>query len=206
MQKNFLAIVIAGIIVIGAVTAVGYYLGNTIGKPKSTALNATPSPSAEPTNTPSASPLPTATPSISPTTLPTAPPQKPIVRAAATSNSSTIDNATDLTKEISILFVDIPSKVSSGESFNVGWYISGPEGKTGTYTKVSTSRKVGTENGASSSYSSSETSQSFGEFILPQKFVSSLSFSGNSGSIEVTAVAEIDGKTYTTTRSITLVN
>lgn len=198
-----------GVVVIGAVTAVGYYLGNIVGKPKNTTLNTTPSPSAEPTDIPSASPLPTASPSIAPTTLPTAPPQKAIVKGSAISSPNIIKNVTnptEKTEEISIRFVDIPSKVSLGESFSVGWYVSGPEGKIGTYTKLSTSRKVGTSSGVSSSYSSSETSQSFGEFRLPQKFVSKTTLSGDSGSIEVQAVAEVGGKIYTTTRSIALVN
>lgn len=195
-------VVIGGIAVIAAVTGIGYYLGNTVGKPKNTALNATPSPSVEPTPTatPSPSALPTISPSVAPSMLPTAPPQKATVKAAATTNP------TEKPEEISIRFVDLPSKVNSGESFNVGWYVSGPAGKTGTYTKVSTSRKVGTSDGASSSYSSSETSQSFGEFILPQKFNASMSFSGNSGNIEIKAIAEIDGKLYTVTRSISLNN
>jgi len=201
MKKNILTVVIGGIAVIGAVTAAGYYLGNIVGKPKNTALNTTPSPSVEPTatTTPSPSLLPTIPPSVAPSLLPTAPPQKATVKAAATS----IPKATP-TEEISIRFVDLPSKVNSGESFNVSWYVSGPEGKTGTYTKVSTSRKVGTSDGTSSSYSSSETSQSFGKFILPQKFDSKMSFSGNSGDIEIKAIAEIDGKAYTTTRTISL--
>jgi len=202
MQKNILMVVIGGIIVIIAVTTAGYYLGNILGKPKNTALNATPSPSAESTSTPSpsASPSasPTATPYVPPTTLPTAPPQK----AIATPVAKTTNNS----EEITIRFVDIPSQVNSGQSFNVGWYISGPEGKVGTYTKLTTSRKVGTNDGASSSYSSSETSQAFGEFRLPQKFVSSVMLSGTSSSVEIKAIAEVDGKLYTTTRSISLNN
>jgi hypothetical protein len=202
MQRNFLVIAISGIIVIGAVTYFGYFLGNNVGKPKNTALNASPSPSTGPTDVPYVSPLPTLSPSpspsVTPTTLPTAPPPKATVKAAATINSA------QQSQEISVRFVDIPSSASLGENFNVGWYVSGPDGKMGTYTKVSTSRKVGTNDGASSSYTSTKTSQAFGEFRIPQKFVSTMNFSGDSGTVEIKAIAEIDGKIYTATRSIIL--
>lgn len=195
MQKNVIFIVLGGIAIVAAVTYGGYYLGNIIGKPKNTALNASPTPS--PKSTPTPSVVPTATPSARPTTLPTAPPPKATVKAAATAKP------TEKPAEISIRFVDTPSKVNSGQSFNVNWFISGPAGKMGTYTKLMSSRNVTSSNGSSSS---SDSSQAFGEFLMPQKFVSKMTFSGSSGDIKLKAIAEIDGNIYTATQTIALVD
>lgn len=204
MQRQLLIIAIVGILIIGAVTAGGYYLGKVIQKPETspeeTALTTEPIVSPSPSVTPSSSGLPT---------LPTAPPAKKTtgsqVKGETTTNNTTPVTAStgpSIEKNISIRFIGIPSQVQSNTPFVVSWFIDGPEGMMGSSTRLTSVYKVG----SSGSSSSSTTSQSFGAFQIPQKFQSNVQFGGNSGPVVLTATAEINGKTYSATQTINLVN
>jgi len=202
MQKQLLTIAIVGIIIIGAVTAGGYYLGKVIDNP-----NNTPSPSdvpliVEPTATPEATPTPTPT---APALLPTAPPQKSTAVKGTTTvkNSTPITAATGVTiaKDVSIRFVGVPSQIKSGQSFVVSWFVDGPVGAMGSITRLSSDSD---SNSSSLSSSSVSTSQSFGTFQIPQKFQSNVTFSGNSRPILLKATTEVNGKTYTATQTVQL--
>lgn len=205
MQKQLLTIAIVGIIIIGAVTFGGYYLGKIIQKPV-----ASPAASEAPLTTePSATPTPTPTPAVTPSLLPTAPPRTGTnstqqVKGVATAKRTTPITATtgpSVSKEISIRFVGVPGQVKSDQSFVVGWFVDGPVGMLGDNTRLSTDMNVSNGSGSSSSTS---TAQSFGTFQIPQKFQANVNFSGTSGSINLKATAEVGGKTYTATQTVQL--
>ncbi|MDO8511789.1 MAG: hypothetical protein Q7S57_00815 [bacterium] len=211
MQKQLLTIAIVGIIIIGAVTAGGYYLGKVIQKPKTT-----PSPSESPLITePTATPTPTpATVSSTPVLLPTAPPRtststKQQVKGVTVTQNSTPITAktgpdTTVSKQTSIRFVGVPAQASANQPFVVSWYIDGPEGLMGTSTRLETSLNSSSSTGSSSSSVSGSQSSSFGAFQIPQKFQSEVTFGGNSGPVVLKVTAEVGGITYTARQTVQL--
>lgn len=211
MQKQLLTIAIVGIIIIGAVTAGGYYLGKVIQKPKTT-----PSPSESPLITETtATPEAPATPALStPGLLPTAPPRnnvsvkQQVKSATATKNATPITAktgpSTTVAKQTSIRFVGVPTQASANQPFVVSWYIDGSEGLMGTSTRLETSLNSSSSTGSSSSSVSGSQSSAFGAFQIPQKFQSEVTFGGNSGPIVLKATAEINGQTYTATQTVQL--
>jgi hypothetical protein len=207
MQKQLLTIAFIGIIIIGAVTAGGYYLGKVIQNPKTT-----PSPSDLPlinesVELPKSSLSPTPT---EPALLPTAPPKTTTINQQQVQGSATVKKSTPITagtgptttKDVSIRFIDAPAQIKSGQSFVVSWFVDGPVGMMGDITRLSSDFN---SNGSSGSSSSTSSSQSFGAFQIPQKFQSNVTFSGNSGLILLKVTAEVNGKTYTATKSAQLI-
>lgn len=201
MQKQLLTIAIVGIVIIGAVTAGGYYLGKVIQKP-----SASPTPSDTLFATESASPSPsTASATPLPSLLPTAPARPVASVNQQVKGVTTIKNSTPLTattgpadsKEVSIRFVGVPSQMQSGKTFIVSWFIDGPAGMMGDNTRLSSD--FNSRNGSNSSMS-----QAFGAFQIPQKFQSNITFSGDSGPVVLRATASVNGKTYTATQTIQL--
>ncbi len=221
MQKQLLLIAVIGLAIIVGVTFAGYRLGK-IAEKKGTKIPASSSPSTSPT--PISSPTPTpplATPNetSSPKNLPTAPPQsqslknrsqskvlpsnKPTVAPSSTHDSNAWSLSRDY-EDTSIEFVDLPNTVKSGEPFVVTWRVAGKNSVVVESTTLNVSYSVSSESDYGLSNSSSNSSQSFGQFSTPKEFSVRLQYSGYPGDIKLNAKALINGKTVNTEKEIQL--
>lgn len=104
-----------------------------------------------------------------------------------------------------IRFVALPPEVRSGQTFTVEWRVEGPAGANGERAAVRSSYRASASGAGSSASSSSTSTQSFGTFTVPKTFSVQLSYGGASGTIFLTASAQIGGQTISTDGAVRLV-
>lgn len=222
MQRPLILLALVGITIIAGVSLAGYYFGKLAEERQKPSASEVPgaTASAEPSlpPSPSPSPSPSPTPSVTPAgpkTLPTAPPArptpKPTVRGETKfpdvlptippgqKDTSTSDGSV---APLRISFVSLPGQVHSGQSFVAEWRVDGPSEASGTKSTLAASYKT-SSGGASSSSSST---QSFGSFTVPRTFSTRLTYGGPSGTIRLTASAEVEGTTVETSGNVELAN
>lgn len=124
--------------------------------------------------------------------------------ATSTPTPKTVSPRTQAQQELSIAFVNLPKQVSAGEQFDVQWHVTGPAGIQGEDTKLEVSYEVESSSNNSTASSSSRSNQSFGSFVTPQKFSSTISFGNSPGTIDLKITARINGQILSAQDSVTL--
>lgn len=105
-----------------------------------------------------------------------------------------------------ITFIDTPSSVRTGESFEVHWQVTGPAGAAGQGTELKLTYNKSSQSGNSNSSISSNNSTSFGSFTIPKVFSSTFSFGNEPGELHLTATADVGGQTLTANKTVELTN
>lgn len=172
------------------------------GSPSPTVLAATITTDPTPTSSETPAPISTPAPIVTgtPTTTLTATP-----KPTFTLFPSATAPAEALAKEDpSISFVDLPNTLSAGTKTKITIKIDGPAGTKGDNVKIKVKYHASEERNGSKSSMKSDISNSFGGFTAPATFSMDLSLGQEQASIELTATAEVNGKTIETTRTVTL--
>lgn len=124
--------------------------------------------------------------------------------ATTTTTPTSSQQTKPQTQNLSIAFIDLPQQVKAGEKFDVTWHVTGPAGMQGEDTKLEVTYEVQSSSNNSTASSSSRSSQSFGSFVTPQKFDSTISFGNTPGTINLKITARINGQILSAVDSVTL--
>lgn len=127
-----------------------------------------------------------------------------VVKDATATPTPTTATEVPPSGELGIEFVDLPRQVQAGEKFTVTWRVTGPQGLVGEKTRLKASYHVSSSSNGSSSSVSSDTSQSFGSFTVPETFSTDFSLGSAPGTVELEISAEVGGKTITAHSSVQL--
>lgn len=208
MSKVIIGIII--IVIAGAAASVGYYSGKNVQPQVTPTPESSPTVSSEPPIVESESTEETNEIAIQSSFVPaTTRPKSQWVQGTTIMQPTVIPVTPEPTippdnSEFSISFVDTPNQVQSGEQFKVSWKINGQAGTSGT-TKLNVSYNASAQDDGSNSSVNSKNNQSF-SFTIPQTFAMQLKYGGPSGTVHVTATAEIGTRSVSATHDIQLIN